>query len=259
MSVLRLSAVSGWLAFRALFAWNTPGLYLTSLLAIPLLQISFFALLGSAAGYQDPAFFLIGNAVLASAMAGVVGMVTVIADERRFGTLAHIVASPAARAAVFAGRAAPTALVGAAVSLVCVLVGAVVLSVPFGPGHVPVLIGLLLAAGFACSALGLALSAFGLAYREVFHIANLTYLALMICTGANVAFADLPGAVQVVGRGLPLTHALAGVRELADGSTVPASAFGLELLVGAVWLAAALVMLRVFEHMAVRRGTTDLY
>jgi ABC-2 type transport system permease protein len=259
MSVLRLAAVSGWLGFRALFAWNTPGLFFISLLAVPLLQITFFALLGAAAGYQDPTFFLIGNAVLASAMAGMVGMITVIADERRFGTLAHIVASPAVRAAVFAGRAAPSALLGTAVSLLCLLLGAVVLSAPIGWADVPALIGLLLAAGFACSCLGLALSAFGLAYREVFSVANAVYLTLLICTGANVAFGDLPGWLKAVGRGLPLTHALAGVRELAAGAPVGAAPFAFEFLVGFAWLAAALAMLRVFEHMAVRRGTTDLY
>ena len=54
------------------------------MLGSPLFQILFFAYLGRFAGLQDDTFFVVGNAVQVSAMAGIYGMTMTIANERQF-------------------------------------------------------------------------------------------------------------------------------------------------------------------------------
>ncbi len=103
---LRVFFVGGRISYRALFNWISPGMYVTTMLGSPLFQILFFTYLGRYAGSQDDDFFIVGNAVQVSAMAGIYGMVMGIANERQFGTLSPLLATPANRLAVFAGRGA---------------------------------------------------------------------------------------------------------------------------------------------------------
>jgi ABC-2 type transport system permease protein len=86
MAALRLFFVGGNISYHALFNWISPGMYVTTMLGSPLFQILFFTYLGRYAGSQDDAFFIVGNAIQVSAMAGVYGMTMGIANERQYGT-----------------------------------------------------------------------------------------------------------------------------------------------------------------------------
>ena len=107
-SSLRIFFVGGLISFRALFNWIKPSLYIPTMLGSPLFQILFFTYLGrfALAGESD-AFFIVGNAVQVCAMAAVYGMTMAVANERQFGTLGPLLASPANRLAVFLGRGVP--------------------------------------------------------------------------------------------------------------------------------------------------------
>ena len=87
MTVARVFFLGGLFSYRALFNWISPLLYVTTMLGSPLFQILFFAYLGRYAGVEDDAFFVVGNAVQVSAMAGIYGMTMTIANRRQFGTL----------------------------------------------------------------------------------------------------------------------------------------------------------------------------
>ncbi|MDN4613016.1 ABC transporter permease [Leifsonia sp. F6_8S_P_1B] len=261
MRTVRTVVLSGVLGFRALFAWNTPGLFVTSLVLTPALQIVFFVAVGAAFDYQNPVFFIVGNGVQVAATAGIAGMVSVIADERRFGTLSMVLGAPTSRIAVFVGRMLPGMACGFAVAALTSSVGLLAV------GRAPTLSqvgGYALAIGVAtvsCSAMGLALSAFGLIYREIFQIATAAYLLLMVVSGANIDRAALPGWVRGLGDVLPTTHSIDGIRDLLSGGALPALAAPLlmELAVAAAWTAGALVLMKLLESLAKRRAALDLY
>ena len=78
-------------------------MYVTTMLGSPLFQILFFTYLGRYAGSQDDAFFIVGNAIQVAAMAGIYGMTMGIANERQYGTLQPLLATPANRLAIFTG------------------------------------------------------------------------------------------------------------------------------------------------------------
>ena len=91
-------------------------MYVATMLGSPLFQILFFTYLGRYAGSQDDAFFIVGNAIQIAAMAGIYGMTMGIANERQFGTLQPLLATPANRLAIFSGRALPFIVNGLVVS-----------------------------------------------------------------------------------------------------------------------------------------------
>src|SRR5205085_2137900 len=104
-SFLRVFFVGGLISYRALFNWIRLYIYIPTMLGSPLFQIVFFTYLGrySHAGNGD-AFFIVGNAVQVCGMSCVYGMTMAVANERWFGTLGPLLASPANRLAVFLGR-----------------------------------------------------------------------------------------------------------------------------------------------------------
>ena len=105
MSSLRVFFVGGTIAYRGLFNWIRPAMYIPTMLGSPLFQLIFFTKLGQFARAQDTAFYVVGNGVQVCAMSSIYGMTMAIANERNFRTLAPLLASPANRAAVFLGAA----------------------------------------------------------------------------------------------------------------------------------------------------------
>ena len=257
---VRVLLLSATLGYRALFAWNTPALFVSSLVVTPALQIVFFVLMGQALGYGDPSFFILGNAVQVAAAAGVSGLVSVIADERRFGTLTLLLASPGSRTTVLLGRMLPGVAIGAVISLVSTAVGVVTAPWDVTPGALGVIVLAVLASAVSSAALGLVLSALGLVYRDVFQLAGAAYLLTLLVSGANVDRQDLPGCLQVLGGFLPQTNAIAAIRAVAAGSVSASLPWVvMELCVGVAWATVALVGMRVLEQTARRRSTVALW
>ena len=125
---LRIFFVGGLISFRALFNWIKPWIYIPTMLGSPLFQILFFTYLGRYAETgQSDAFFIVGNAVQVCGMSSVYGMTMAVANERQFGTLGPLLASPANRIAIFLGRGLPVLANGLLVSFFGFVVGIVFL------------------------------------------------------------------------------------------------------------------------------------
>ncbi|MDP9468581.1 MAG: ABC transporter permease subunit, partial [Chloroflexota bacterium] len=137
-SAWRVFWVGGRMSYGMLFNWARPSIYIPTLIVGPTFQLFFFAALGSYATGRSPAYFAIGNAVQASALAGVFGMTMAIANERWFGTLPALLATPANRLALFAGRFMPFIANGLLVSLYAFAIGVIFLGVRLAPGSLAV-------------------------------------------------------------------------------------------------------------------------
>ncbi|NUT32550.1 MAG: ABC transporter permease [Hamadaea sp.] len=256
---LRIAVVGGFISFRALFTWLHPSLLLTTMLGYPLLQIVFFTLLGRATGVAADGFFLIGNAVQTCALAGVYAMVMALANEREFGTLPAILATPANRFVVFCGRVLPVIASGMVVSAFGLIAGCLVLGyAPPGSALPGIALTVALTAA-SCAMFGLALGAVGLRVRDVWVGANLTYFLLLLLSGANVPQEALPGWLAAAGKVLPLTHGIDAAHRLADGAALRdvRGLLGREALIGLAYGLLGALLLRVFETASRRHAALD--
>jgi ABC-2 type transport system permease protein len=259
MSAPRVFFVGGLIAYRALFNWIRPSIYIPTMLGGPLFQILFFAHLGRVSGVADDTFFVVGNAVQVSSMAAIYGMTMGIANERWFGTLPSLLATPASRLAVFCGRALPFVANGVLVSAFGFTVGLLLLDFRLAPAALPALAVVVVVTVASCTGFGLLLGSVGLRARDVFFISNLFYFLMLLFCGVNVPLDALPGWVAAVGRALPLTHGIEAARAVAAGA--PLDAVGhlvtREALVGAVYAGVAYALLRLFEAEGRRRATLE--
>jgi ABC-2 type transport system permease protein len=259
MSSARVFFLGGWAGYRALFNWRHPTVYIPTLLAAPVFETLFFAYLGRYSELADDRFFVVGNAVAASTMAGVFGMVMVVANERQFGTITSILATPANRFALFHGRVLVLIPTGLLVSAVGLAAGSLLLDVSLSPGALP---GLAVAGSLSatsCAWFGLALGAVCLRANDIWVGSNLAQSLLLLLCGANVPLDQLPAWLGAVARALPLTHGIDAARDLAAGAGLAdvADQLGWELAVGALYAVAAYALLRLFETESRRHATLD--
>jgi ABC-2 type transport system permease protein len=202
---------------------------------------------------------VVGNAVQASAMASIYGMTMGIANERWFGTLPSLLATPANRLALFCGRALPFVANGVLVSAFGFAVGLLLLDFRLAPSALPGLACVVVITVASCTGFGLLLGSIGLRARDVFFISNLFYFLMLLFCGVNVPLDALPGSLAAVGRALPLTHGIEAAREVAAGAPLRAvdHLIAQEALVGVAYGVAAYALLRLFEAEGCRRATLE--
>ena len=256
----RIFWYGGLMSYGMLFNWARPSIYIPTLIGGPTFQLFFFAALGSYATGRSPAYFAIGNAVQVSVLAGVFGMTMAIANERWFGTLPAILATPANRAALFAGRFLPFVFNGLLVSLYALAIGIVFLGVRLETSSLAVVGLALLTTVFSCTAIGALQGAISLRLRDGLFGANLIMMGILLFCGVNIPLSELPGWMQFVSHLLPFTHGLQAIRQAADGAGLGAvgGLIGLELLIGCVYAVAAFGLFQWLERSARRNATLDV-
>ena len=255
----RIFFIGGAISFRALFNWIRPAIYIPTMLGSPLFQILFFAHLGRFSGVGDDTFFVVGNGVQVCAMSSIYGMTMAIANERYFGTLSTLLATPANRLALFLGRGIPVIANGLLVSAFGFLVGIVLLDFSVSWSSVPALAATVVVTVFSCTALGMLIGSIGLRARDVFIASNLAYFLMLLFTGANIPIGELPGWMEAIGRSIPLTHGIEAARGLARGET-----FGsvsdqvlIEGLIGVAYAIAAYLLFKYLEVQSRRSAALD--
>jgi ABC-2 type transport system permease protein len=182
-----------------------------------------------------------------------------IANERWFGTLGPLLASPANRAAVFLGRGVPVLANGLLVSAFGFAVGAVLLGFRPGWASLPALATVVVVTTVSCTAFGMLLGSIGLRAKDFFFASNLAYFLMLLFCGVNIPVESLPPWMEAVSRCLPLTHGIMAAREVAAGATL-ADVSGLvwtEVGVGAAYAAAAFGLFRLLERESRRSAVLD--
>jgi ABC-type multidrug transport system permease subunit len=256
---VRLLTVGGVLAYRALFNWTTPPMYVGTLLARPVMQLLFFAYLGRQLGVADDAFFLVGNALLGATVAGVFGGTMALANERRYATLGMVLLTPRNRVMLFLGRALPYAGNGLLAAAFTLTVGALLLGVHIPVGALPGMLVVLALGSLSSAFFGMTLGALGLRFRDVFTVANLAGTILIFVSGANVPRESLPAWLRAIGELLPTTHAIEAGRRLVGGAALDSLAPALlrEFVVLVGYAAVAAVLLKFFETRGRLHGELD--
>ncbi|HEY7706484.1 MAG TPA: ABC transporter permease [Gaiellaceae bacterium] len=259
MTNVRVFFVGGYYAYRALFNWMHWTHYIPTMLGGPTFQLLFFVYVGRFAGLEDDEFFVTGNAIHLSAMAGIFGMAMTIGGERWTQTLSPLMATPANRLAMFLGRALPLIANGIITSAFVFAIGWLLLDFDMAPSQIPALAVVIVASAFACTSLGLVVGAVGLRARDVFFLANIVVYTLLLVCGANVPVDTLPGWLQTIASGVPLTHGIEASRQVADGAPLSAvdHLVWTELAIGAVYAAVGYTLFKLFELEGRRRASLE--
>ncbi len=261
ISSLRIFVSGAWLSYIALFAWAKPYQYLVGKVFNPLAQMLFFVVLGMAATGRDNApFYIVGNALQMTAINGVFGLTMVIGNERNAGTLIYLVGSPANRLAVFWGRALFNILDGMFTVVMCLTWG-ILLGLNLNGANLPGLALTILIATISTCGLGFLMGSVSLASLDVMFINNTVYFLLLVFSGANLPLDKMPGWMQAISAGVPLTRGIQSARLLVNGASLAEVLLLLagELAIGLTYAFLGFALFRWVESQARRRGTLEAF
>ncbi len=258
---LRIFFIGGLISYRALFNWLRPAIFIPTFLVAPLFQIALFVYMGRGAHLASDSFYVIGNSLEYAALPCLFAMGSTIADERGTHTLPLIIASPAARLPLFLGRSLPVIANGFVVSVFALAASALMFGVSIPGWAVPGIALAVLITSISCTGLGLVNAALGLRVRETAVLSNVIFGILLLFCGVNIPLSRLPSWMAATAGYLPLTHGIAAARKMAAGQPLGAvrGLLGIELLVGAIYLAAGMLLLVIFEAESHRRATLERF
>lgn len=255
-------ARSTYFQYVALFQWATVQGYIAYKVLLPVTQILFFVELGTyATGRQNALYFALGNALQLTANAGIFGVIATVANERQFGTLPVLLASPANRLVTFLSRAVVNVIDGIATVIVGLAVAAILFGLDLQHGNL-LLLGLcVLVISFTTAGLGLLFGSIGLIMRDAIIIANVVYYLLLVVCGINFPVSRLPEVIQLVSYGLPLTRGVEAAREAAAGASFShiSGLLAGEVVVGVLYALAGYALFRLLEAYARRGGLQEAY
>jgi len=259
---LRLFWQGAVLSYVALFHWFRPIQYMASKIIMPLTQMFFFVYLGTFATSADNrSFYVIGNALQIAAVSGIYGMTMSIGGDRDSGTLGYIFGTPANRLIVFMGRAFMNIMDGAFGVVIAFTWGVLLMGLDLSNTDIGVLALTILVTTISTCGLGLLMGCLALITVNVMFVNNFVYFLLLIFSGANLPLAQLPVWIQAVSYSLPLTRGISAARLLVDGAGLNQVAPLLlgELGIGLVYFLVGYVLFAIFEVVAKRRGTLEVF
>jgi ABC-2 type transport system permease protein len=261
-SNLRLFWQGALLSYVALFHWMRPAQYVASKILSPLSQIYFFVYLGTyATGSDQATFYIVGNALQIASVSGIFGMTMSIGGDRDSGTLPYIFGTPANRLVVFMGRALMNILDGTLGVFIAFMWGVLLMGLDLSNTNIAALALTILVTTISTCGLGLLLGCLALITVNVMFVNNFAYFLLLIFSGANVHLNELPGWVQFISAGLPLTRGISAARLLVEGASfadIVPLLLG-ELGIGLLYGIMGYLLFAVFEVMAKRRGTLEVF
>ena len=259
MTHARVFFVGGLMSFRALFGFMNPWVYIPTSVLTPFFQILLFVYIGRTAELESDEFYVIGNAIQYASVPCLFGITFTISGERFQNTLGYVLVTPAARLPLFLGRSLPVIVNGAFVAALSLLLSALVLGLDIPLAAAGTLALVVAVAAFSCTGLGLVCAGIGLRVRETPVLLNIVFGLLLVFTGANVPLDAMPPWMEAVAGWVPMTHAIAAAREVADGAALGAVTGELarELAIGVAYGVIGFATLRYMERQSFRHATLE--
>ena len=255
---MRLFVVTASYTFRAFFFWMRPIPYAVNRVLFPLVQLTFFALVGQYGGSQSLSFYLVGNAIGVATLS-CFGVARAVADERWQGTLSYILAAPSPRVPIFFGRAAYHVVDGMLNMAAAFLLAVLIFGLRLPPEGWAGLVLAMLVATLAICGVGLFLGALAYIFLDAVLLANWAMFILLLLTGMNIPLSELPPFARAIGEALPLTRSIAAARLYAGGAPFDAGLglLAVDLAIGAVYAVAGFFLFGWLETQARRRGRLE--
>lgn len=257
---LRIIAAAARGALADLRTIYTPFTWTVGWLGRIIMQVVFFALIGTLLGSREVVIYLfVGQAVMAT-VTEVFMAIPSTTWERRAGTLALLTAAPGPLWPVFVGRSLQWLPSGVATGSIVLLAVGPFFGLRWSIGAALLVLPLLLVVALTMYAVSLTLAAVvlrGPRWRNV--VSNVAVLGTMLLSGATVPVSIWPGWLQVVGQALPVTHALQAIRMVEERgpSAELLPLVGISLLLGVVWYVLAAMAFTHFGATGRRQGTID--
>lgn len=234
-------------------------LLLGTIFIIPFTQMLFFAFVATLAGNAAAPvqFVVVGNAVATVTYSSIFSVCQTTDSEKNNGTIEHLLVTPTSRFALYLGRGVVPILCSLATVTVGLCYAVFVFGVPLSSGAIgPLAVSVVLAA-LSMVGFGLLLGGVALYLRTSLILGNIFLFLGLLLSGVNFPLSQLPPVLRWVGDGLPLTWAIAAVRDSLANAPLTTLALDWTYLTlsGAISIGLAMALWSVFERRALATGS----
>ena len=258
-AALRIYFASAWYSYRALYAWQSLGPYISGKVVFPIAQMLFFLFMGKLAGTADPLYIVLGHILLLPATNGVAGVSMTISGERDFRTLPYLIASPAPRGPLFLGRSLVHIIDGLLSTLIAFILGVLLFHIDLSHSNLPLTALCILLLSVTSCGIGLIMGSLSLRSREAWTITSMVSILLYMLSGVNFPVSVLPKFFQAISYGLPLTRGIQAARLAMNGADWAAiqSLFLGEFFIGLIYISIGYLMFTWFEKLSLVDGQIE--
>ncbi len=250
-----------YLSYKGQFLWLNWPAYVSNVFLRPGLIVALYSLTGQfARGPVAAEAYVIG--LTAYAVPGIImgGVLQSFYYERSWGTIAFLFASRGGRLASFLTRGVlhmPNAVLAVVAGVVF---ATVFLHASYDSANWPAVAAGYLVMTLASTACALCLANFSIVLRDWQSLYSLALTSFLVFTGVVIPRDELPLGLGAVGHALPVTHALAALRDAYAGASLRAVSgdLALEALVGAIYVVIGYGLFRAVEAYARRTGAYDV-
>jgi ABC-2 type transport system permease protein len=268
--------VAMWLEWQTRGNWTNPWLFTLYMFSRPLsaalILVFMYRIVIASGGTPDPR--LLTFLITGSGLWGVVEQVlagipqAVLADREEYAMLKYVYIAPQQFIVFLLGRAIPRMVLGLFSFIITIGFGMAFLGIQIDLIHVnyPLLLLTFILGLGSIALLGIAFAGLCLVFkRGAWQMPQAVAGALYLVTGAIFPIAILPGWLQLISLGVPLTYWLELIRislmgdQMMQGFPVQniAAMFGLFLLTSIIIGCASLLLFRISEHYAREHGQID--
>jgi ABC-2 type transport system permease protein len=212
-------------------------------------------------GEVDLTRWVVGNAFALCVFECVFSMGTYFQAERFNGRLRSIIAAPTSKLTVIMYSSVSAIIVTSLTVTGGFIVGGLLFNVPFADLNIPMFALAIITAAFACIGLGLLLAAFALITDSMYLMLNAIALLIVIFSGANFPVSQLPQFAQYIAQIFPLFRSVAAGNLAMSGHLTPEYTHLIlgEVLLGAIYFAAAISLIKIIERVAVKKATLEMF
>lgn len=255
---------NGLYSFKGVYGFLKPQVYILDKVVNPALQVIFFSLVAKHAyGNVNITPYIIGNAFVLCVYNAFFGVGASLIDERSYGTLKFMIASPYNKFKLLISKSIFHILDGILTVFIGLLAGIIFFNIRIPLYSFPCFLLCMFSAIFTTCSMGLFIGSIGLVTRDINLLLNLSCMMLMALSGVNFPVEKLPFILQKISSILPLTNSLKACRLLVSSKAIPYSIVNSlilkELLIGILYCIVAYSTLKFMEKLSKQKATIDLF
>lgn len=245
-----------YLSYKALYSYQTLGIFILFRMVDPFMHYLFFATLATAlVGSHYLQYVVVGNITYYTCQTVIINFMSIFRYERRYGTLELNIASPTKTMTIIIKRSIVPFLDGLIIFLIGLLIGHVIFGLDFPVGQTLNLILLIFVSLLSILSLSFLLACVSLLFSNVNLFLNIILGVLQVFCGANFSVTLLPNSLELLARLMPLTHSIEALRTVYELETLNIyQLLAIEILIGITYFILATILVTVMERIARKTG-----
>lgn len=251
-----------WLSFKTRYAVISFEEFIFLETLYPLVTLSFYCILAAYSfNTSNLTKWVVGNSFLLCTNTCIFILGRAFEGERYSGRIRSLIISPVNKLLIVLEKGIFPAIVSIITVFFGFMIGSLLFGVDFTSINLGIFLVVIIVGMFSITGFSLFLSSFGLITDSMHFILNLVANILIIFSGANFPISQLPQALQIISRIIPLTRSIEAANMLF--STYDTSKFVwllfTEAILGIIFYITSYFVIQIAEKIAKKNATLELF